>query len=222
MIRLYLVVEGRTEERFAQRLLREHLSERGIALSAMVVPLGGGGRGGGSRWIRWEHALSRLLKEQRGQDVRATTLLDLYAIPLDTPGWTPPKSARGSQRADAMLLGMTEAFGDRRFIPYVQVHEFEALIFSRLEMLDSVAEALGAQSALRKLGDSSRGLAPEEIDDGPQTAPSKRILSAVPGFRKTVDGVDALVRIGLPTIRAACPRFNAWVTKLESLGTTQS
>lgn len=218
MIRLHVVVEGRSEERFAHAVLRDHLAERGTFLSVMPIPLGGGGRGGGSRWARWQRVLTRLLKEQRGDDVRVTTWLDLYAIPSDTPGWTAPRANPGAQRADAMLAAMAAAIGDRRFLPYIQVHELEALLFARLDALERVAVAQGAGTAFARLAAGVRGLAPEQIDDGPETAPSKRILSAWPAFRKTTDGVGTLVHVGLPAIRAACPRFDAWITTLEALG----
>lgn len=221
-MRVYAVVEGHSEERFLQRLLTPHLAERGVWLSVMRVPVGGGGRGGGSRWAHWDRVLRRLLKQETSPSVRVTTLLDLYAIPEDTPGCTPPKPRSGATRADAMLSAMTASLADSRFIPYIQVHELEALLFVDLGIVQDVAADAAGRRALQRLAQDIAGLGAEEVNDGPSSAPSKRLLQCLPGFRKTAHGIDALERIGLSRLRAACPRFGAWVERLERLAESSS
>ncbi len=58
---------------------------------------------------------------------------------------------------------------------------------------------------------------PEEIDDGVETAPSKRLLRMIPRYRKIVDGVNAAQIIGIDRVRAQCPHFNDWLIGLEAL-----
>ena len=50
-----------------------------------------------------------------------------------------------------------------------------------------------------------------------ETAPSKRITQILPHYNKVVHGPQIAQTVGLPTIRRECPRFSAWVTRLESL-----
>lgn len=58
----------------------------------------------------------------------------------------------------------------------------------------------------------------EQINDDPTTAPSKRLATVFGGtYRKTEHGPLIAEDIGLDVIRRHCPRFNAWVTRLENL-----
>lgn len=59
---------------------------------------------------------------------------------------------------------------------------------------------------------------PEEITDSRDTAPSKRLLRHIPDYRKVSDGPDAIYSAGLALVRNRCPRFDAWIKLLESLG----
>ena len=104
----------------------------------------------------------------------------------------------------------------RRVIPYVQLHEFEGLLFSQVSGFLNTPGA--DQEAIRQL-ESIRAQfpSPEAINDDPNTAPSRRILEALPDYVKRIDGPQIAQAIGLSTIRAQCPRFDAWVTRLESL-----
>ena len=101
-------------------------------------------------------------------------------------------------------------------MPYSQMHEFEALLFSDV---DAFCIVDGADSQIiDQLGDiRSKFQTPEEINDNRDTAPSKRISGVLPRFSNSVDGPDVAGQAGLETIRSACPRFDAWVGKLEEL-----
>lgn len=116
-----------------------------------------------------------------------------------------------------MLDAMGARVQDRRFIPYVQVHEFETLLFAELGALAQVAPDIVELRQFRALIQATQGAVPEEIDDGPSTAPSKRIEASTRGFRKTIHGLQAIQSIGLDRLRRACPRFNAWIAALEQL-----
>ncbi|MEA5419667.1 DUF4276 family protein [Spirulina sp. CCNP1310] len=61
---------------------------------------------------------------------------------------------------------------------------------------------------------------PELINDGLQTAPSKRIIAQFPdyGKAKSTFGPQLAEKIGLQVIRSTCPHFNQWLSKLECLG----
>jgi hypothetical protein len=145
-------------------------------------------------------------------------MIDLCAIPSDTPGWSTPDSGAAPSRAAAMETAIRQEHGDSRLLPYVQVHEFETLLYADLsELAGTLGDDAGA-SAVEALAAEVAGVAPEDVDDGPDTAPSKRILKHVgPRYRKRVYGVQTTASIGLAALRSACPRFDAWVTTLEAL-----
>jgi hypothetical protein len=215
MTRLYVVVEGWSEESFVNKLLVPHFSLRGVGMHAMKVLLPGGGRGGGSNWSAWARHLRNLMRQHDGPDMRFSTMLDLYRIPSDTPGWTAPGASSGPIRADALLAGIRTQFPDRRFIPYIQVHEFETLLFVNLPELQRIAPDVVEPRRFRGLVRDVAGVEPEDVNDGSTTAPSKRITACTSGFQKTIHGVQATENIGLPELRRQCPRFHAWITALE-------
>lgn len=217
MKRLLAVVEGRSEELYLKQVLAPHLAEHGVSLEPMLVLRGGGARGGGRSWQPWRRHLQGLLQSQPAA-AHVTTLLDLYAIPRDTPGAL-PEGPDGASRADRVLAAIAADIGHpHRFTPYVQVHEFEALLLSEPVRLAEVAPASVDYAVLAALGALAASIGPEGVDEGPQTAPSKRLAEVCAGFHKLEHGVQALVRIPLATVRAACPRFHGWVTSLERLG----
>ena len=100
--------------------------------------------------------------------------------------------------------------------PYIQVHEFEGLLFSNVDAFVSVlpdAPVVELRSIRSAFG------TPEDINDNIMTAPSKRIKTLIPHYQKTLDGTELALEIGLEAIRDECPRFDAWMRRLEFLGT---
>lgn len=220
MTRVLAVVEGRSEELFLRRAIVPHLAEQNVFLEPMQVLRGGGARGGGSSWQPWRNHLSKLLKSQPA-DTRFTMMIDLYAIPKDIPGWSQPSwlgGPPGAERADQILSAIAVQMSTSRFIPYIQVHEFESLLLVDPRQLVEIAPENIDHAAMDALVAEVSASAPEAIDDGPTTAPSKRIERVCVGFSKIELGVQAVTRIPLPTLRSACPRFHAWITQLEALG----
>jgi hypothetical protein len=149
-------------------------------------------------------------------------MFDYYGLPDDFPGVDSEEvPSRLPDRVEYLEDQLARTFDDpHRFIPYLQVHEFEALLYSDVETLHQTMSALSGNShsqldRLRRLVDQFD--TPEDIDDDPETAPSKRLLDFFPGYQKIPFGELIAESIGLETIRAECPHFNAWVTRLESL-----
>jgi hypothetical protein len=221
-IRLYVLVEGQTEERFVKAVLTPHFQARGIEATPIVVATrrarstGQKSRGGG-HWSHWRRDLLLLTKQQKGNEARFTTLFDLYGLPRDFPGFeqhhTDLDTAR---RAAALEECMKQAVGDWRFIPYLQRHEFESLVLASLDALSALLDSHDAP-ALAALRTSIAGQAPEDVNDGPTTAPSKRLTSHLPVYQKTLHGPLAVEATGLSGLIAACPRFAAWIQNLEQL-----
>lgn len=109
---------------------------------------------------------------------------------------------------------MGNSWNPARFIPYVQMHEFEALLFSNTSVLAGNDPKI-SERFLQVLKSFSY---PEEINDHYDTCPSRRIQQHLENYVKTVDGIVIAQKIGLQTMRQECPHFNEWITKLENLG----
>jgi len=97
------------------------------------------------------------------------------------------------------------------------MHEYEALLFSDVaafKYADVPQAAIDAwQADLAKYGN------PEEMNNSPHTAPSKRLIARWPQYEhaKPLYGVLIALEIGLAAMRGKCPGFNQWVTVLEGL-----
>jgi hypothetical protein len=150
--------------------------------------------------------------------VSFTTLFDLYGLPDDFP-----QLAVLSQNADTLKRvaeleqAMSATVNDHRLNPYIQRHEFEALVLASLDSLGALLDAQDDVDGLSQLREDLVNQAPEDVNDGHDTAPSKRLKGRIPSYVKTLHGPLAVESTGLMSIRAVCPRFNAWVTKLEGL-----
>ena len=223
-MRLFIVVEGFTEERVVKDILAPHLANFGVFTSPIIVMTSkehGSGKKhkGGGRWAHWRNNLHRLSQEQRGFDVRFSTLFDLYGLPADFPGYpASPGDADTVKRAARLEAEMGAVIQDRRFIPYLQRHEMEALVLAGLDHLEAIVDAGEGVQGVEALRRDIGNLAPEEVNEGAETAPSKRLLRFVPGYQKTVHGPLVIEATGLPRLRTVCARFDAWVTSLEALG----
>jgi len=222
MMRVYVVVEGQTEETVVKDVLVPHLSPMGVHLFPIMVKTSSGHKGGGSHWAKRENDIRKLLKQHQGQGVRVTTLFDLFRLPNGFPGMDEHGADTDtSRRCDALQKAMAEVFDDWRFIPYLQRHELEALVLASLDGLEGTLDDRDALRGLADLKDEIRGQAPEDINDGPETAPSKRLMRRIPGYRKTLHGPMAIEDTGLQAVRDRCPRFDSWITTLESLAEEQ-
>jgi len=226
--RLLIHVEGETEETFVNEIIRPHLCRCGYSMvGARIV---GNARqrdrrGGIRAWTSVRKDIINHLKED--PDCFATTMVDYYGLPQTGGRAWPGRKKAGtlsfSQKAITVerdLLAdicrdLGDRFDSRRFIPFVMMHEFEGLLFSDCEGFSrgiGRSELTDEFQAIRAEFDS-----PEEINDSPVTAPSKRVEQLVAGYEKPLLGTLAILEIGLDTIRNECPHFNLWLTSLEDL-----
>lgn len=218
MIWLTVLVEGDTEEAFVKAVLKPHLETRAVYATPIKYETsrsaaGRRFRGGGLHWPGVLKQVREFLRDP-SPAYRLTTLFDLYRLPGDFPSDDAPPIDT-AQRAAALERGMTAAVGDPRFIPYIQRHEFETLVLASLDQL--AASDPSKRAGIKKLRADIAGQMPEDVNDGVNTAPSQRLKRFVEGYSKYVDGPNVTSVAGLTALRAACPRFGAWITTLESL-----
>lgn len=219
---VHFVVEGQTEQEFIQSVLWPDFR---FSLSRLVS---GPGQpqyhakvaclGGGLQFERLMQSLQRLLR-CRGRPV-VTTMLDLYGLPRCFPLGSKQQSMRGVQRAEAIESEMARHLnGEPRFVPYIQVHEFETLLFAEPDRLMNALRLMNGlkvtERALRDLKNDVGNRKAEDINDGYDTAPSRRIKRFIPAYDKAAHGPPIANEIGLNTIRESCPHFNGWLERLQ-------
>lgn len=219
MVRVHVLVEGEAEETFVRDVLAPHLALYEIYLFPRRL-----GRPRHKRGICGYPLAQREIVITLKQDTDAfcTTMFDYYGMPPDWPkreeAREKPCEERGVMVEDGILADVSSQLGSgfncSRFVPYVQMHEFEALLFS-----DPKALAEGLKLAddmpIRRITDHFKS--PEEINDSQHTAPSKRILELKPHYAKVTDGISISKEIGLNVMRAQCSHFNDWLRKIEAL-----
>ena len=220
-VRLHVVVEGQSEETFVNRLLIPYLSRFEVWTDTRSVYTSSQGpywiRGGMTSYERARRDVTHWLRQDSGPDVRLTTMFDFYGLPSDFPGLREATTRATAQaRVDLIEDAFAADIDDRRFVPYLQVHEFEALIFADVESLSIPYPGPGRTKQIERLrAELSKYDNPESIDL--EDPPSKRILERIPDYDKVSGGILAIEAIGLKRIRLACPHFNQWLTRLETL-----
>jgi hypothetical protein len=235
VIELHFVVEGQSEEAFVRRLLVPHLAAFGVHAIPTIVATrrdrDGRKRRGGGDWEKWAKDIQLRLRDKRDV-IRVTTLFDLYGLPKNFPELNTLASVLDTrERCDKLQAAMAKAVADARFIPYLQRHEFEALVLAGLpalgELLDQPEDKRGFESLQADIGHAE----PEDVNDDVNSAPSKRLGRFIPSYdeNRSALGKDkpffaeqVTVRTGLEVLRTKCPRFGAWVQTLEALGEKKS
>ena len=218
---LIVVGEGQTEETFAGTVLRPHLNAYGIRVEPRQIRTSQQGRGGALSKERVIRALSYTLRES-GQTY-VTTMFDLYRLAPDFPGVEAALTRDPLQKCAIIEAALADAVIEAserradRFLPYIQPHEFEALLFSDVSSFAAVQpEWRRFVGELQKARENAE--TPEHIDEGPDTHPSARLRVLLdPQYKKPLHGSRVAASIGLGRIRQECAHFDAWLTRLETL-----
>ena len=201
MIRIGLAVEGDTEVRFIKEVVAPQYIERNCYFTSIDLE-------GNVSVDRLASNMSNL-----GHDFDAvTSLVDFYGF-----------KRKGNRSAvelekevqDRLAKRLGERFDSRYVFPYVQVHEFEGLLFSDVRPFGRMFGDKGLVGELQAMRDEFEF--PEDINDSEHTAPSKRLEQAIPGYRKNLYGARLAAAMGLACIRAQCPRFDGWMTHIDRL-----
>jgi len=222
MSRVIAVVEGQTEQGFVDDVLAPWLGARGVYITARLVGKPGH-KGGVGEYQRARKDMLLLLRQEKGTAI--TTMFDFYAMPDSWPGRSTAGSIPFANRAPTVenalkqdiVSEMGGTFDEARFLPYVQMHEFEALLFSQPSVICEVLRCPEKLAECQQI--RSKFSSPEEINDSPQTAPSKRLatLSSSTRYRKRTSGLIAAQRIGIEPMISECPHFFEWLNTLCSL-----
>jgi hypothetical protein len=221
LTRLLMLVEGQSEEAFVKATLAPWLADRGVFVQGPTLlwtkrlAAGGGHRGGVGNWDQIRRNLMPLLGDG---DAWVTTLLDFYGLPGDVPGQAMAQTGeQAHERAARLQQEITTALGHPpRFIPFVALHEFEAWMFAEPTVVATHFDSLASAARLANEVPTPGG--PEAINQGRDTHPKARLRKHFPSYKESSDGPTVLSKIGIPAVRAKCPHFAAWLTRLEALG----
>ena len=219
MVKALMLVEGQTEEAFVKNLLAAYLKAHRVLVIPVIVATkrlltGDKKRGGYVPYPRIRSEILRLLNDSSA--VCVTTMLDYYGLAPEFPGRASPAGKTAFERVASMEAIWAADIGNQRFLPYLALHEFEAMLFTAPAEIATSFGQPGLQSSLQNIRASFN--TPEEINDHEETAPSKRLGKLFPGYNKPFYGELIAERIGVDRIRNECVHFAAWLAKLEALG----
>jgi len=224
-VEVYIIVEGRTEQTFIREVLGPVFGYKGLFLYPVLIG-NPGHKGGDIRFRRAENDIGNFLKQR--SDIYVSTMFDYFRI---DPGWPGRANVRANDTAvkkaerteDETLAEIIKSFPNQnageRFVPYIEMHEFEALLFSDASVLANMIGVNPGEidSVLNEFGE------PEEINDNPETSPSKRLQSlSDKKYRKVAMGKAIAEAIGIQTMRKKCPHFDEWLKRLERLARKQT
>jgi hypothetical protein len=219
MKRVLMLVEGQTEETFVRELLAPHLWARDVnptpvLLTTKIVKSGSNFKGGLVSYGKARNQVMRLLGDSDAAAV--TTMFDLNGLPDDFPGYQTRPMGNCYDKVAHLEDAFRQDIDNPRFRPYLQLHEFEAFLFVDPA---TTAEIFVGASVAQELADIRRDFnSPEEINEEPDTAPSKRIRAVYGRYEKPLYGSRVASALGLKQLRQACSHFREWLEWLEGLG----
>lgn len=211
MKRLYIVVEGQTEQEFINQTLLPYFCERGIYdVRPILIRTSKMGKGGFVNYRHLKNDVERLLKSE--EEIIVTTFVDFFRIPSNVPCYSECLRLNSSEKkVEALEKAIADSIGDKRFFPYIQLHEFEALLFSSNKGFEKYCE----EHVHTKTKEIVDGFAnPEDINTSAETAPSKRLLKIKPAYDKVLEGNLIALEVGISAMLEKCPRFKEWVDQL--------
>ena len=223
MKRIFVVTEGQSETNFVNRVLSPYFLPYGkIFIPTTVLTKaderkGKMHKGGMSSYEKARTTIKKDLTYTGSPDVFVTTMFDFYRLPFDTPGYNEAQKIAEPYKKIAFLeqkmLDYEKLANQTVFHPYIQLHEFEALLFSDISLLGDEYFEYDVQPLKDCIAQKKN---PELINDGAETAPSKRILNCIPDYDKVTVGVSVLEKIGITALCSKCPHFSEWIDWIKS------
>ncbi len=197
VIRIGISVEGQTEERFIKTVLGPYLFAKDVDITPFLM-------GGNVSVDRVKDQLKRFANNYD----HVTTLYDFY-------GFKKKADDESKESLENRIKEAVDAWVKPKLIPYIQMYEFEGLLFS---CPDAMADVLGepgvkawCQGVLKKFSGN-----PEKINNSVESAPSKRLKKKT-GYKNMIHGPNIAKEIGIEKIREKCAGFNEWLKELEAL-----
>lgn len=179
-------------------------------MRAIKVQTSRGYKGGLINYEHFKRDILTILKQE--QDIFVTSLIDFFRLPSNFPGYlAAQKISDVVKRADFFQSQIALDIQDKHFIPYIQLHETEGLFFSDIQGFKYLGSIVSGK-ALTEIEEIIRLYPnPELINEGAETAPSKRLIKIMPGYQKILHGPVIALENGIEKILEKCPRFKLWL-----------
>ena len=215
-MRLHILCEGQTEETFVRDVITPYFATKEIWIEYSVFKTSPKQKGGIVSYEKTKRQIINQCKQDRKCQV--TTLIDYYGLPTNFPKLTELEAdIKTAPHQNIAMLEQAFAadINQPNFIANFMLHEFEAYLFTntcefKLWFEDQQVAEL---AAVRQQFST-----PEHINNSKHTAPSKRILSILPHYKKQLHGPQIAELITIDTIRQQCPHFNQWLARITALG----
>ncbi len=214
MKRIIIICEGQTEQEFCKEVLSPYFLAKNIQIQAPVIKHSGGGI---VHWKTLQKQIENHIKQDKAAKI--SMLIDYYGLKAtyDFPKWSDcHKIGNKSSRLTALETAMKEAVDSPHFLPYIQLHEFEGLLFQNIRVFrdNFSAEEADFEKSAKVIAQFPNV---EDINDSSKTAASKRLEAYIKGYNKPIFGALLAKEIGLTAIRKKAPRSDKWIQALESL-----
>lgn len=229
MTRLHITVEGQAEEEFVKESLSPYLAKFNVFADARCVLTSKDKRrtyrGGLVSYEKAKADILTWMREDANPDAIFTTMFDFYALPSTFPNYSGAREKTDPyDRVSALEKAFEDDIKDLRFIPYIQLHEFESLLFSKPEELkiEYFAHDKEIEKMIQMLKDKNGN--PELINDNKHSAPSKRIIQLIPEYEhnKVTVGAPVVGLIGIEHLKKTCRHFGDWIARLERLSVEEN
>lgn len=219
--RIFVVTEGQTETAFVKKVLASYFPDKvfiPVEIETKVdKKIGRMYKGGISNFEKIRNTLVKVLNTaSKDNSSYVTTMFDFYGLPKDTPCIGELKKYNDPYKKVEFLEDVIsrEFSSGRNFFPYIQLHEFESLLYADLDKLQSECFDVDISGLKDEVKDFSN---PELINNGVETAPSKRIIKYIPSYDKIVNGINAVQEIGMDVLCKRCSHFSLWIEKIGKL-----
>lgn len=217
MKRLYIITEGQSEQEFVNQMIAPYFATLGVYdVRAMLINTSKTGKGGFVNYLHLKNDIVHLLSSET--NIIVTTFVDYFRIPTSMPDYE--KCIRNTapvyDKVACLEKALADEVSDRRFIPYIQVHEFEAVLFSSNAGFEAYYDEIEYKQTQQIIDKYEN---PELINGGAKTSPSNRILKIIPEYKKIVDGNLIALEVGMKMILTKCPKFKGWLKELEGIMT---
>lgn len=217
MKRIFIIVEGQTEERFVKEVMIPFLADRRVySVTPFIIHTNGRHYKGG--FVNYDHLRNDIVRtlKTEGNDIFVTTFVDFFRIPTSTPGYD-EIVGHGShaEQAEKLQGKIDDDIDDNRFSSYIQLHEFEALLFSSNR---GFSKWMSQQDAEQTDAIIHKFDSPEDINTTPEGAPSKRLQRIDPYYDKVMQGNVIALEVGIEAMLKTCPRFKNWIDLLIEKG----
>lgn len=217
------VVEGQTEEKFIKEIINQYLRDFNIEIkpSTIITNRKYQESGGINSYDKLKNEINTIIKETRNTGITITTFLDFYQLPTNFPKYKDAQKLKSNiEKVYFLENAMCDDIGNEYFIPYIQIHEFEALLFSSNVGFEKYYNK--RSRFIKSINDIISNNNPEEINDGIDTAPSKRLNNLFlkelnERYKKTYHGILIAKEINMDDYLSRCPHFCDWIERIKSV-----